>query len=553
MSEFSATPLFDTQPEMTMRDYWHVVMRRKWLVVLALVATVGSSLALVLMQKPIYEAESQMLVRSLSSESVFNTQTVNNNNAARFIDTEIRVLEGQPVEDRVGVNLGIEGDIPNVNGSPVGQTDVISVKVRSGDARTAAILADAYVQAYTDVRREQNVQGLLDAAAEVQKKISELQTQINAIDEQVAAAPSDQQESLRAALAPQRQLLVDQQAVFKQRLDQIQVDASVQSGSAQLVRPAITPTSPAEPNPMRTLALAIIVGLLLGLGAAFLADYLDVSVNSAEDLERASGGLPVLGAVPQDNPPDNRPIAISQPKDLAVEAYRGLRTSVQFITMDRAIKVVQVTSALPGEGKTTTAANLAVLLVQAGKRVVLVDADLRKPRIHEVFVVDGGKGLTTALLGSEPEVVMQKVEVGDDRLTLITSGPIPTNPSELVGSNRMRSLLSALRDEFDIIIVDAPPVLPVTDAVVLAGLTDIVIVVAKAHQTTDAQVRETVSTLARAGATLGGTVLNKVDLKKSRYGYGYGYGRRYGAGRYGYGGYGHDDAAPKPRRPEKVA
>ena len=550
-SEFSTTHVFDNQPEMSMRDYWHGVMRRKWLIVLALLATVGSSMALVVMQKPIYEAEAQVLVRSLSSESVFNTQTVNNSNAVRFIETEIRVLEGQPVEDRVGENLGIESDIPNVSGSPVGQTDVIAVRVRSGDARTAAQLADAYVQAYTDVRREQNVQGLLDGAAEVQKKISELQTQIDAIDQQVAAAPSDQQDALRASLAPQRQLLVDQQAVFRQRLDQIQVDASVQSGSAQLVRPAITPTSPAEPNPLRTLALAIIVGLLLGLGAAFLADYLDDSVNTAEDLERASGGLPVLGAVPQDNPPDNRPIAISLPKDLAVEAYRGLRTSVQFLTMDRNIKVVQVTSPLPGEGKTTTAANLAVLLVQAGKRVVLVDADLRKPRVHEMFVVDPSKGLTTALLGSAPEVVMQKVEVGDDRLHLLTSGSIPANPSELLGSNRMRSLLGALRDEFDVVIVDAPPVLPVTDAVVLSGLTDMVILVTKTHQTTDRQVREAVGLLARAGATLGGTVLNKVDMRKSRYGYGYG--QRYGYRRYGYGGYGHDATTPKPKRPEKVA
>jgi capsular exopolysaccharide synthesis family protein len=168
-----------------------------------------------------------------------------------------------------------------------------------------------------------------------------------------------------------------------------------------------------------------------------------------------------------------------------------------------------------------------------------------------MFEVDSTKGLTTALLGSAPEVVMQKVEVGDDRLHLLTSGSIPANPSELLGSNRMRSLLGALRDEFDIVIVDAPPVLPVTDAVVLSGLTDMVILVTKAHQTTDRQVREAVALLARAGATLGGTVLNKVDMRKSRYGYGYG--QRYGYRRYGYGGYGHDAPSPKPKRPEKVA
>ena len=146
------------------------------------------------------------------------------------------------------------------------------------------------MQAYIDVKREQNMNSLLEASTEVQKKVSELQDQIDAIDAKVAAAPAAQQAETEKSLAAQRQRLVDQQSVFKQRLDQMQVDASLQSGNAQPVRPAKVPTDPVEPTPLRTGALALVVGLLLGLGAAFLVDHLDDSLNSPDDLERAAVG-----------------------------------------------------------------------------------------------------------------------------------------------------------------------------------------------------------------------------------------------------------------------
>ncbi|MBU6355066.1 MAG: hypothetical protein KGQ81_08900, partial [Cyanobacteria bacterium REEB498] len=264
--------------EMTLRDYWQVVLRRKWLVLLGVVATVGGAMAMVAQQSPAYEAEAQMLVRSLPGDSVFQTQTVSAANAARLIETEIQVLEGAPVEDRVRENLGITDDIPNVNGSAVGQTDVVGIRVRSGNPSTAADLANAYMKAYIDVRREQNVNSLLDASTEVQKKVTELQGQIDEIDAKVASAPLAQQAEVEKSLAAQRQRLVDQQSVFKQRLDQIQVDAQLQTGSAQPVRPAKVPTDPVEPTPLRTGALALVVGLMLGLGVAFLVDHLDDSV-----------------------------------------------------------------------------------------------------------------------------------------------------------------------------------------------------------------------------------------------------------------------------------
>ncbi len=538
-TDASGRAVFDDAPEMTMRDYWRVIVRRKWLIALAVIVTLGGAMFMVSQQKKIYEADAQMLVRALPGDSVFSSQQQSTANAARNIETEIRVLEGSIVEDRVRLNLGLEEELPNVSGSAVGQTDVVSVRVQSHEPAVAALLANAYVQAYIDTRREQNVNSLLDAAAEVQTKVTELQQQIDAIDQQVEDAPDDEKDDLEKSLAPQRQLLVDQQAIFKQRLDQIQVDASLQSGSAQLVRPAESPAEPVEPSPLRTGALALIVGLLLGLGAAFLADYLDDSVTTPEELERATGGLPVLTTVPDEAPPDNRPVSLSSPGDQSVEAYRGLRTALQFVSLEKPLRTIQVTSPLPGEGKTTTAANLAVLLAQTGRRVVLVDADLRRPRLHEVFGSDGSRGLTSALLGEPVMELLWPVALEAGHLEVLAAGVIPTNPSETLGSQRMQTVMGELTRMFDVVVIDSAPVLPVTDAVVVAGWVDAVVLVARAGQTTDKQLREAVGLLTRSAAPVVGAVLNGTDTSRNGYGSGYGYG------------YGYAPQAPAKDRPKR--
>lgn len=509
--------------EMTLRDYAAVIARRKWIVVLPVIAAVIGAIGLASLQDPIYEADAQMLVKTRAATTVFNNNTAQVGDPVRAIQNEIQVLEGEPVRQRVQADLGLASIPPRADGATVGSTDVVSVTVRSGDPTTARVLADAYVQAYIEVKREQSVEALVSAGTELQRKISELQGQIDTLDQQAAAAPESQQ----ADLESQRRTLVDQQSLFKQRLDQLQVEAALATGGADVVRAADQPSEPSDPQPSRSAALALVVGLLIGLGAAFLLDYLDDSIRSPEDLERAADGLPVLAVVPSGPPADHWPIAMSRPGDPVVEAFRGLRTSLQFLGLDRATRVIHVTSPVPGDGKTTVASNLAVVFSQAGMRVLLVDADLRRPRVHKIFGVNASRGFTNVLIGEPLELLTFAI---NSNLDVLPAGPVPPNPSELLGGRQMRTFVEEATRAYDIVIFDSAPVLPVADSLALSAVADGVVLVTQAGRTSNQQVRDVISQLQRVQAPVLGTVLNRTKVRRSPggYGYGYGYGQAYG-------------------------
>ena len=421
---------------MTLRDYWRVLIRRSWIVIVAIIATTAPAIALSMRQASIYRARADMLIGAAPGGTVFGSgqQTINSD---RQIQNEISVLESDAVYARLKQNLGLRDDQPGVSGSSLSDADVITVSVESGDPQTAAILANSYVAAYIDVKREQAVNGMVSASTQLQSKISDLQKQIDALDVQINASSTDDDSGRQA----NRATLVDQQSLFRQRIDQLQVDAALSSGNAQLVRPAFAPIKPIRPTPVRTATLAAVVGLLLGLGAAFLVDHLDDSVRNTDDLARLGADLPLLARVPNTSSRDNRPIAVSAPDNPAVEAYRNLRTNLQFLGIERKMRSIQVTSTRPCEGKTTIAANLAVVLSHTGANVVLVDADLRKPDLHRMFAIDGSNGLTNNLAGDPMELTIQRIT---DQLWVIVGGPIPPNPSELLSGRRMDAFAEEL-------------------------------------------------------------------------------------------------------------
>jgi len=272
------------------------------------------------------------------------------------------------------------------------------------------------------------------------------------------------------------------------------------------------PTDPVSPQPARNLALALVLGLLLGVGLAVLRESLDNTVKSPEEARDAAGAS-TLAAIAYDAQTSARPLVVADdPRSVRSEAFRQLRTNLQFVQVDGPLRSLVLTSAVPQEGKSTTACNLAITLAQAGLRVCLVEGDLRRPRVADYLGLEGAAGLTDVLISRHPvEDVLQPW--GDGALEVLPSGPLPPNPSELLSSNGMKEVLRALQSRFDLVLVDAPPLLPVTDSAILATLTDGAVLCVRVGSTRREQVAQAAEALRAVDGRLLGVVLTMVPTK----------------------------------------
>jgi len=327
-----------------------------------------------------------------------------------------------------------------------------------------------------------------------------------------------------------------------------------------VVDPAITPDLPVKPQKRKNLMLGLLVGLMFGVGAAFFMDYLDDTIKDEDEAKRALGwphlamipGIEGAGDPGQPITRASRLVVQHKPKSPVAEAFRGLRTAIHFSSLRRDTKVVMITSSFPGEGKSTVAANLALTFAQAGNKVILVDCDLRRPSMNTIFEQPRNPGVTEVLAGDVP--LAEALHTTDvENISLLTAGTIPPNPAELLCSESMRELLAGLRETYDIVIIDAPPVIPVTDAPLLTAFTDMVVVVVESGRIPLKAAQRMKELLQSVQAPVAGFVLNdRTSLFSDTYGYygkgyygkGY-YGRRY----YGYSYYGADEQKEAPKRP----
>jgi capsular exopolysaccharide synthesis family protein len=287
----------------------------------------------------------------------------------------------------------------------------------------------------------------------------------------------------------------------------------LQSGSAlrvSLVESALTPTEPIRPRTRLNAALGVVLGLMLGVALAFLREFLDRSVKTPEELEVATGA-PVVGTIPPFKAV-KQPIPVAeQPRTAAAEAFRKLRTNFAFLGVDQESLCCVVTSPSAADGKSTVAGNLAIALAQAGQRVAVIDADLRKPALHKLFRLPQRVGISTVLLdqASAHDAIQH---LGPDMPAVLTSGQLPPNPSELLGSRRMKDLLAELRAVFEVILIDCAPLLPVTDPMVVSRFADGILLIARAGTTTRDQAQAAKAACAKAGAKIFGTVLNATSV-----------------------------------------
>lgn len=361
------------------------------------------------------------------------------------------------------------------------------------------------------------------------------------------------------------------------KLRELDIGIETIPASASVMEAAMVPLAPVGPQRAQQVALSMVLGLLVGVGFAFLQEFLDDRVNTSEDVERVAS-LATLGVVPTIPDGNNRLLIGQDAFSPITESYRALRTAVQYSYVDHKINALAVTSAHPGEGKSVTSANLAIAMALQGKRVILVDADLRRPSIHRMFRVEAEPGLTS-VLADEISLEDALHSTAIEGFKVLTAGPLPPNPPELLNSQAMMDLLERFKEIADLVVFDTPPTIPVTDSQVIASHMDGVVLVVEAGQSRKATLKHARDLLERTHGRLLGVVLNKIDQSAKGYyyhyyqrggyrknrksggkgysnGYGYGYGKgqsgygdagygQYGYGQYGYGNYGYGGSRHK--------
>lgn len=445
------------------------------------------------------------------------------------------------------------------------------LKDDSGVAAMAGKLADLEVQK----------QAVLAETTESHPQVNALKSQINEIQRKLAAIYETNQKSIGRQETTVAQTLARYEGQLKQlpaaerdlarlmRYTKVNADiytfllqkheeARIAKASTisniNVIDQAITPRAPIKPVKQKNLLLGLLVGLMLGAGVAFFQEYLDDTIKDAEGARRELNA-PILAVIPFIPSREGQAstaygtslITQHEPKSSAAEAFRSLRTSIHFSAINREKKTLIVTSTFPGEGKSTISANLAVTLVQSGARVLLIDCDLRRPTLHEHFNRAKAPGLTEVLAG-DASFASALYNTGIARLDFVSAGTSPPNPAELLGSNRMANLLLKLRDTYDHIVIDAPPVLAVTDAPLLTTRCDMAIIVMETERVPVKAAQRMAELLANVGAPVAGAVVNdKSGRSRERYGY---YGNSYyGYGYYGSGYYSEEEKTENKRKP----
>jgi non-specific protein-tyrosine kinase len=430
------------------------------------------------------------------------------------------------VDERLGLGLddaGLARLSDAVSVEPMRDTQLIRLKVRHSDPDTAASIANTIPEVFIE-QNERLLSARYSGSKEsLEREMAALQADIGgsqaAIEAERARRNPDVSEvaRLEALLAQYRSTY----AGLLQSYEEIRVAEAMGGGSLAVTEPAELPRRPVLPRTGTNTVLAGLIGAIVASGAAFAIEYLDDTIESSEDVERATH-LPAFAAISRFSRQQSAasgPLVAAEPRSAIAEAYRVLRTNLRFSAApeEGAGTIVLVTSARPMEGKTTTAVNLAASLAQSRKRVLLVDADLRRPGLHTCLDLSNRRGLTSLLVekGREPVDVVRKTRVSG--LQVITAGRLPVNPAEVLGFAETTALFAQLRAVADYVIVDSPPALSVTDALILAQNVDGVLLVVEAGKTRRSALTSLVAALESVKAPILGVVLNRVTTSQSVY------------------------------------
>ncbi len=521
--------------DLELSRFLFLVKRRLWVIVaVGLAAGIGAFVYSSLQPK-LYKATTEVNAVDQTGGLFSNTGDLNPN---RDVGNAGFLIESRAVQEPALQTLGDSASkVRSVTAGTDINSDIVTITATAEDPDVARDAANAVATVYVTKQEDLNVQTRRNQASDLRNVADDLTKQVQALDFSLALAQGDNDlETLRL----QRTRLISQQADLRTRATQLDTEADLKSGAISIVAPAATPSSPFEPKPLRNAVVAALVGLFLATAAVVLYDWLNNRVNTADEISRLAGGLAILGSIPlwgakkvrRRHLPDidRRLVDVGSP---AEEAYRSLAANVRFSTMGRKSTRILVTSAVPGEGKTTLVANLARTLALAGSRVAVVSADLRRPALGAIYGVDDtGDGLTSVLLGRStlPET-MRQVEVAPGTVVaILPAGPVPGNPPALLASPSMADVLTRLEGAgADVILLDSAPVLPVSDTLVLAQHCDGALLVVVPEVTKKSHLTQTVSRLRNVDTPIIGIALDGVTESALGQYYGIGYGGYGGA------------------------
>lgn len=519
--------------ELDPRQLAQIVLRRGWLIVLVMAIAGLTAFVVSARQDPQYSATSTLLVvpgQTVGSNELSALQ------ASRSIAETYRLLiETGPVLDRVIDRLNLPYDAieleERISTAIAGETQIVEVSAIDGDPEQAALIANTLVEEFQLHLREQLDAHIATTRAVLDTQIVELEerrTDISTeIDELQAGANSED-------VAIQRQLdfLVDDLGRVDQSLADIQMtaltintDIVALSAQVEFADPARVPEEPFAPRVLFTTVVGLLLGLMIGVALVALLEFLDNTVKPNQNVQALVRApmLTTVSQLPKLPPGPSQVYALSQPRSSATEAMRLLRTNLEFASASGDIDKLVITSPGPGEGKSTVTANLGVVMAQAGVKTLIIDADLRKPTQHLIFDVQNDRGLTTLI--THPDQSWKDVvkHVGIANLQLISSGPLPPNPSDLVSSLRFTQLLARVQQDVDLILIDSPPILSASDSLAVAIHTDGVILVCQSNKTRIDALHQAAHALHQGEIRIAGVVLNRLKGRHGAY-----YGSYYG-------------------------
>lgn len=511
---------------MELRHYLAIIWRWSWFILLCTILGAIIAFGISLSTQPVYQASTTLLINPAPStvgSPDYNSLLI----GERLATTYAQTIRTRPILDQVITDLHLpigEAALDNkLRITTIRDTELLVITVEDSNPTRAADIANEIVKVFVKQNQSQqssryavSIQTLQAELQNIHNDMDRTQASIDALKDKTDAANVAERNRLDTLLSQSR----SSYAILLKSLQDVQLAEAQTTNDIVVVEQAVPQSSPVRPRTLMNMLIGSVLGLMLGLAIVFLLDHLDVSVKSSEEVERLTG-IPSLGTIGEiaGLQEQNSLVTVTNARSPAAEAYRVLQTNIGFAEIDSPIQTMLITSGGVGEGKSLTLANLAVIMARMGKRVIVVDTDLRKPALHNIFRLSNKFGVTTALMERESDVENYLVATGVENLRFLASGPLPPNPAELIGSQRMIDLVEKLKKIADLIVFDSPPSLAFADTSLLARMSDVTVLVVSEGQTQVDTLKKTRDQLVQSGTHLLGFVFNRATHPVNSYYY----------------------------------